>query len=178
MQRHFAAILPAPQNRKKPVGCATRPLGVGCTRETVTRRQDKTFAHPTSKNLSICLYGLIQFGNAKLQPLYFPFDAVPVDQLPGEYFHKSYKLAAADKDRCVHDLRFSLLDSKKFDCTEYGHSHDGKTPYPNENYHRQHSSVVKVSYHGPDCICSRFLIRAIDYLLDLLVVHSISPSTR
>jgi hypothetical protein len=39
--------------------------------------------------LLFVFHRLIQFSDAKLQPLHFPFDAIVTDHLPREYLHQT-----------------------------------------------------------------------------------------
>jgi len=58
---------------------------------------------------------LIQFGNTKLKPLYFPTDTDLVEHLPVLGFTKNTKLYTANKDSGIHDLQLSLVRLEKFD---------------------------------------------------------------
>jgi hypothetical protein len=86
-----------------------------------------------------------QFGDPKLQPLYFAADINSVDHLPVLGFTENTKLYAADKNGGIHNLELGLVCLEKFDTTKEGPCYKWQRVCEVDNHAGEHIFVVELA---------------------------------
>jgi hypothetical protein len=96
---------------------------------------------------SLVFYGLVQFGDPKLQPLYFSAGIDLVEHLPVLGFTENTKLYTADKDSGIHNMELSLVCIEEFDTTVYSPGYKRQRVCAVDNEAIKHSFAVELPYH-------------------------------